>query len=66
MENPCKKDCPRRSSVCHSSCPDYDKYKRFLEHKKSLIRKSKVYDDYRSTKIHERITKELKEGGKKR
>jgi hypothetical protein len=66
MKNPCTKDCPRRSPTCHSSCPDYPKYKKFLKHRKALIRKSKVYDDYRSTKIRERITKELKESGKKR
>lgn len=23
IPNPCKKDCPKRSSTCHANCPDY-------------------------------------------
>ena len=23
MQNPCSKNCPKRSPVCHCACPDY-------------------------------------------
>lgn len=25
--NPCKKDCPKRSSTCHGSCKEYKEWK---------------------------------------
>lgn len=66
MENPCRKDCPRRSPVCHSSCPDYPKYKKFLERKKALIRKGQIYDEYISIKKSAKFTHDLKESVRKR
>lgn len=61
MENPCKRDCPRRSPTCHSSCPDYAKYKRYLKRKKAAIEKVNVYDKYISIKKDETYTTKLKE-----
>lgn len=66
MENPCKKDCSRRSSDCHSYCPDYPKYQAFLKEKKALIKKSRIHDEYLQVKISDRITKDLKEKVRKR
>lgn len=66
MENPCRKDCPRRSPTCHSDCPDYEKYRRYLKWKKYLINKSKVYDDYIQIKKYDMNTNKLKESVKKK
>lgn len=30
-ENPCSKDCPRRSPFCRPGCPDYSKYRKALD-----------------------------------
>ena len=41
-KHPCSKDCPRRSPICHGTCPDYatiDKAR--LER----VNKSKGWDD---------------------
>jgi hypothetical protein len=60
MENPCRKDCPRRSPVCHSSCPDYDEYREFLERKKAMIKKNNVYNDYITCRKYNRTTVKLR------
>lgn len=26
-DNPCKRDCPKRSPTCHINCPEYAEYK---------------------------------------
>jgi hypothetical protein len=31
VPNPCKRDCPRRNSTCHSECKDYEKYTTYLK-----------------------------------
>lgn len=38
-DNPCKRDCPKRSPTCHGSCPDYADYKERLNKENALIRK---------------------------
>ena len=25
-DNPCKRDCPKRTATCHATCPEYKKY----------------------------------------
>ena len=65
MENPCYKECPRRSLTCHSFCPDYDKYRKFLKRKKALIKKSKVYDDYIGARKQETVMKKERESMRK-
>jgi hypothetical protein len=29
MDNPCIRDCPKRSAICHSSCPEYAKFDQY-------------------------------------
>jgi hypothetical protein len=29
MDNPCVRDCPRRSATCHSSCTEYEKFDQY-------------------------------------
>lgn len=40
-DNPCRRDCPRRSPTCHASCPDYADYKEKLNKENELIQKKK-------------------------
>ena len=40
-ENPCVPDCPRRSSTCHGSCPDYSLYKKSLDLYNETVRNSR-------------------------
>lgn len=65
MKNPCL-NCPRRKIGCHSSCPDYGKYTKYLAKKKALIKKSRAYDDYIRIKKYAKITNDLKESVRKR
>lgn len=41
---PCKKDCPRRNSTCHSVCKDYIDWKARREQIREEIRKEKELD----------------------
>ena len=40
-DNPCKRDCPKRSPTCHSTCKDYAGYKEKLDKENELIHKKK-------------------------
>lgn len=31
MKNPCFKECPRRTEICHASCEDYAAYAAWCE-----------------------------------
>ena len=38
MEIPCKPDCPHRRASCHSVCPEYKAYRKYLDEKNEAIR----------------------------
>ena len=40
-DNPCKRDCPKRSPTCHAVCPEYAEYKVKLDKEKESIQKIK-------------------------
>ena len=44
-DNPCKRDCPKRSPTCHGSCPDYADYKERLN--KENAERQKIRDTQR-------------------
>ena len=46
---PCPKDCPLRTSYCHSTCPDYDKSaKRQNQKRQERLKQSQAaYDTMR-------------------
>ena len=46
-ENPCAPDCPRRSSTCHGSCPDYSLYKKSLDLYNETVRNSRERSEER-------------------
>ena len=41
-DNPCKRDCPKRSPTCHGSCPEYADYRESLDKENELIHKKKA------------------------
>lgn len=51
MKNPCKKDCPDRSSTCHAEC---EKYLAFHEHNKREHAKNLM-----QSRINDYIQKEI-------
>lgn len=55
IENPCKRDCPRRSSTCHATCKDYKEYRQALDERNALIRQERDREfDVRAVAIESR------------
>ena len=40
-DNPCKRDCPKRSPTCHVSCPEYAEYKAKREKENESVQKKR-------------------------
>ena len=58
MEIPCRPDCPRRRAACHSVCPEYKAYRKYLDEKNEAIRQGNevyAYCKIRSAKIERRM-----------
>lgn len=52
IENPCKRECPRRKPGCHSNCKDYKDFRQALDERNALIRQEREkYDSFRSVDI---------------
>ena len=67
MDNPCVKDCPRRSATCHSSCPEYAKFDQYNQMRREESRmKTILFDRSPFTKgeIQEKHYGKVKEGNK--
>lgn len=51
-ENPCKKDCPRRSPTCHATCKEYKEFRQKLDERNDLIRREReLYDSFRTVEV---------------
>jgi len=46
MKQPCKKNCPDRTSTCHSECEQYLEFVRARNEERERIRHHKVTDGY--------------------
>lgn len=56
MKNPCKKDCPGRSSTCHAEC---EAYLAFHEHNKVKNHKNRLQSEVNDF-INKEIIKSIK------
>lgn len=62
MEIPCRPDCPHRRPACHSVCPEYKAYRKYLDDKNEAVRKDMevfVYNGIRKARFKE-ITRRFK------
>ena len=64
-DQPCARDCPRRSSTCHATC---ESYQRFAEARKEVYAKRRQEADLNSAEIqmHMRWTDRRKKGRKRK
>jgi len=54
MEIPCRPDCPNRRPACHSVCPEYKAYRKYLDDKNEAIRQDRevfAYTRIRNARI---------------
>jgi hypothetical protein len=66
MEIPCKPDCPNRRAACHSVCPEYKAFRKYLDEKNEEIRKGNEvfnYNGIRKARIKEIMRRINKRGG---
>lgn len=40
-DNPCKRDCPKRSPTCHIACPNYAEYKAKRDKENEALQKKR-------------------------
>jgi hypothetical protein len=45
MDNPCVRDCPKRSATCHSSCPEYAKFNQYNQMRREESRMKTILFD---------------------
>lgn len=64
-DNPCVRECPRRSGKCHSSCPDYKTYRETIDHENKLRRDDQLKDEMTIIRAY-RVKKRLRREGKKK
>lgn len=56
-DNPCKQDCPRRSSTCHTVCPDYAEWAKL---RREELKQRAVFAEARQCTIESVIRTENK------
>ena len=45
MKNPCIKECPRRTEICHASCEDYAAYAAWCEERRQERQRQRAEED---------------------
>lgn len=62
LDNPCKPNCPERSQTCHSTCPDYIKFRKSLDERNKKIRNAKSMCDM----LDEYVVRDIRKNKKRK
>ena len=65
MKNPCTRTCPKRTEICHASCPWYKAYREFKD-EQNRKRGNEIKSRPFSHDLEMKYRKKLKEGGKRK
>lgn len=57
MKNPCVRDCPKRSSTCHSECKDYLDFREENNERGKEQRKKAIAAEFQITNVNKAISK---------